>query len=139
MIKSFTHGRIRFRAQTLKDPALMAQFKDTLKNFPGLRDIASSPVTGSVTLLFDPAVTTKKAAKAWIKDNLDAWVRAPALNESGNGTVSKTKGYYRVMALTFAICLVSPALGLMRLHYYSALAITGLAVKHGLDYRKKIV
>lgn len=140
MIKSFIPGRIRFRHDCLKQADLMDDFTARLKDLPGLENIAGNPVTGSLTVYYTPDSKDATLQAKWLQDVLPqvtAKFPAPKKRTAGK-QLCTMRNYYRLMTLTFAVCLFSPAMGLMQAHRYSAFALTGLLARHVYDYRKRI-
>ncbi|MDR3171806.1 MAG: ATPase P [Treponema sp.] len=53
MIASFTPGRIRLRFKELKNPSIVEQVRDKIKNIPGITTIEIKPLTGSILIEYD--------------------------------------------------------------------------------------
>lgn len=60
MIASFIDGRVRIRAEALKDPALMDQVLAALGARDGILSATPNPRTGSVLVLYDPAAVSRE-------------------------------------------------------------------------------
>lgn len=140
MIKSFIPGRIRFRHNCLKRADMMSDFTARLRDLPGLANIAVNQVTGSVTVYYTSDSNDATLQAKWLQAVLpQAAAKFPAQKKPTAGkSLCSMHNYYRLMTLTFVVCLFSPAMGLMQAHRYSAFALTGLLARHVYDYRKRI-
>lgn len=136
MIVSFTPGRVRVRDNAFKDVAALVKIIKYFKELGGVSSVESNPVSGSILVKYDAGKIPSHSVSAFASYVKKA---EPSLARYMKQEKKEGKAFNRAMAASLAVCLLSPAAGMMRLHVYSALFFTGLSLKHMYDYRKQII
>lgn len=138
MIKSFISGRIRFCHPALKNHAVMEAFTAKIHALPGFESLTSNAAIGSVTVLYTPDSSAGVTQAQWLRAALPQFTCPWPETKSAARALCSSRSYYQLMALALVLCFVSPALGLIKLHRYSAFALAALAGHHIYTYRKRI-
>lgn len=138
MIKSFISGRIRFCHPVLKNHAVMEAFMATIHDLPGFESLTSNASIGSVTVLYRPDNSAGVTQAQWLRAVLPRFSDPGPETKSPVRAFCRTRNYYQLMTLALVLCFVSPTLGLIKLHRYSAFALAALVGHHIYTYRKRI-
>lgn len=139
MIASFCEGRVRLRHPALKDAETVNGMVAMLNDYPGVLEVNSNLLTGSLLILYDPeAVSREDLAKAaaMLEERVGP---APAACRPGLGLrpllCSVPKKYeIGLLNASFSLCLLG-LLGSKRLHYWAGGAFALLAALHLLRRR----
>lgn len=138
MIKSFISGRIRFCHPVLKNHAVMEAFTAKIHDLPGFESLTCNEGIGSVTVLYTPDSSAGVTQAQWLRAVLPRFTELWPEKQSPVWALCSTRNYYQLMTLALVLCFVSPALGLIKLHRYSAFALAALIGHHIYTYRKRI-
>ena len=84
-VRSFTEGRVRLRHPALENPRTAGAAQRSLEGIPGIREVGINTQTGSVLLLYDPAVLDRETLAdkgvlwaQWLDECLrDGTIRTP--------------------------------------------------------------
>ncbi len=137
MIVSFIPGRVRIRNSSLKNSTAITRTMVMLRKLPGFISAESGSLTGSVLLRYDPAAIPAESTK-----EIYRYVKKAVPNLAQyfvSCSWKHNKVFNRVMAAALAVCMLSPAMGMLRLHKYSAFLFAGFSLKHVYDYRRRII
>lgn len=146
MISSFCDGRVRLRHPALKDADTVNGLVAILNGYPGVLEVKSNLLTGSLLVLYDPeAISQEDLAKAAAK--LEEQVGAVEPGPDGCGIIQNCGQGLRslvcsmprkyeigLLNATFALCLLG-LLGPKRLHYWAGGAFALLVAAHLLRRR----
>lgn len=138
MIKSFISGRIRFCHPVLKNHTVMEAFTATIHDLPGFESLTSNAAIGSVTVLYTPDYSAGVTQAQWLRAVLPRFTALCPKTKRPAWGLCRSRNYYQLMTLALVLCFVSPTLGLIKLHRYSAFALAALIGHHIYTYRKRI-
>jgi hypothetical protein len=87
LIVSFIDGRLRFRDQALKQPAVMETARALIIAQPGVLSLQANPLTGSILIHYDPAILDREsllAAADFLEARLADIAPAPCLRPAAS-------------------------------------------------------
>lgn len=131
MIYSFRPGRVRLRAQALREQNLVQSIQEMLGGYPGIVDFRANCRTGSLLVRYDPEQISQdqlRTALAFIEQRFPG--AASGAKSIGIRTPLVSRSTERRMLLgVFALCLAG-TMGGKVVHMVAGGAFTLLAARH---------
>ncbi len=139
MISSYIEGRVRIRADGLKNPEKLAMLESIVKQQNGVRKTVANPLTGSLLVEYDPKlVTGEMLAQAF--ELLRAELTRPVLpGRSARAKPRAKRSALEMVALGGAAAVTVASLGIgaagRRVHAAAGVLFLLFAFKHTVDRR----
>ncbi len=139
MISSYMEGRVRIRADGLKNPEKLAMLEAVVKQQNGVRKTVANPLTGSLLVEYDPSLVTREMLDQAFELLRAELTRPVLLGRSGHAKPRAKSSALEMAALggTAAVTVASLAAGAAgrRVHVAAGVLFLLLAFKHTLDRR----